>query len=67
MPKRPSDMPRCERTNCFGNYCGSCRILLETFDPCPFFKTSKQYKEDRQKAKERFFEVRMKCNGTEQD
>lgn len=40
-----------ERSDCFANVLGGCKILSYTsFDkPCPFYKSKKQFEEDRKK------------------
>lgn len=42
--------PLCYHDNCFQCRGGRCMILLEAFDPCPFFKTELQAEKDRQHA-----------------
>ncbi|KAB2953735.1 hypothetical protein F9B85_03710 [Heliorestis acidaminivorans] len=45
-----------DESNCFGYYKGKCQILnvRKCQDPeCAFYKTKKQFEQDRQKALER--------------
>ena len=50
-------MPRCNKTECFGNDgVKRCIILTDTTRPdlpCPFFKTGDQYEEDKARAHDR--------------
>lgn len=42
----------CEKEDCFGNSKGRCMCLTDTnfgWRDCPFFKTKKQYKEERKR------------------
>lgn len=51
--------PRCNKSDCFQNWCGNCCELLTSYpsQPCPFYQTQEKVDAGRLRAHQRLIAI----------